>query len=75
MDVHNRQSPRQTRPRLSSCCQRVKTPTTSPQPDPEPAPAETIIDGWYLQDRIESSSAVRESFAPPYRRVVVVAEF
>jgi primosomal replication protein N'' len=40
----------------------------APQPEPEtetgsePAPVETFIDGWRLQDRIVSSSAVRERF-------------
>ena len=34
---------------------------TEPGPEPEPE-AETIVDGWRLQDRIVSSSVVRERF-------------
>jgi hypothetical protein len=42
----------------------VPSPTgTEHRPEPEPEPeGETIVDGWRLQDRIVSSSAVRERF-------------
>lgn len=33
-----------------------------PEPDTELSPTETIIDGWRLLDRIESSSTVRERY-------------
>lgn len=37
-------------------------PASQPEPDTEQSPAETIIDGWRLLDRIESSSTVRERY-------------
>ena len=41
------------------------TPASEPSPSPEPnsEPIETAIDGWRLQDRMSSSSTVRERFA------------
>jgi primosomal replication protein N'' len=34
-----------------------------PQPEPDPEPVETVIEGWRLQERMTSSSTVRERFA------------
>lgn len=54
---------------ICSICGEILEEISAPAPQPEtepgsgPAPVETTIDGWRLQDRIVSSSAVRERFA------------
>jgi primosomal replication protein N'' len=53
----------------SVCGEAVEEPVgespTPPLPEPasDPEPAETVIDGWRLQERMISSSTVRECFA------------